>query len=54
MTKTFFAAAIGCALLAVASTPVPPAGPGNTKCPISGKAVDPDVTTTIKRNIGFC
>ena len=54
MKKSLFAAAIGCALLAVAGTPVPQDKPDNTTCPISGKAVDPKCTTTIKKNIGLC
>ena len=48
MRTSLFAAALGCALMAMA------AGPENKTCPVSGKAVDKSVTSTIKRNVGFC
>ena len=56
MVKSIFAAAVGCALLAMAFTPAPPATPApeNSECPVSGKAVNPKVTTIIKKNVGFC
>ena len=28
--------------------------PGNDKCPVSGKALDPDVVVRIEQEIGFC
>ena len=55
--KPLFAAAIGCALLTMAATSNPadpPVVPGNSECPVSGKAVNPKVSTIIKKNVGFC